>query len=192
MYGNTKTKLISEDTPLNPITPYGASKLAGEKYCQVYHSSYDLSTVSLRYLNVYGERQRSNPYSGVIAIFARRLLEGKPPVIYGDGNQTRDFIHVSDVAKANLLALTTERGVGESFNIGTGQATSIKQLHGILVNTTGKNVKPVFRKQRPGDIRHSCANIDRARADLNFRPKVSLRDGLRLLLKFSRSFRDES
>ena len=183
VYGNTKSKAISEDAPLNPLTPYGASKLAGEKYCRVYYSSYDLNTVSLRYLNVYGERQSSNPYSGVIAIFARRLLDGKPPIIYGDGNQTRDFIYVSDVARANLLALMTTKGIGESFNVGTGRATSIKQLCRILVNMTGKNVRPISQKARPGDIRHSCANIIKAREVLAFEPKIFLREGLRRMLK---------
>jgi UDP-glucose 4-epimerase len=183
VYGNAKTRSISEDAPLNPITPYGASKLAGEKYCLAYYSSYDLRTISLRYLNVYGERQSSNPYSGVIAIFARKLRDGRPPIIYGDGNQTRDFIYVSDVARANLLALTTTKGIGESFNVGTGRATSIKQLCRILVNMTGKDVKAVFQKARPGDIRHSCANINKARVDLNFEPKVSLRQGLRIMLE---------
>jgi len=183
VYGNTKSKAISEDAPLNPLTPYGASKLAGEKYCRVYYSSYDLNTVSLRYLNVYGERQSSNPYSGVIAIFARRLLDGKPPIIYGDGNQTRDFIYVSDVARANLLALMTTKGIGESFNVGTGRATSIKQLCRILINMTGKNVRPISQKARPGDIRHSCANIIKAREVLAFEPKIFLREGLRRMLK---------
>jgi len=105
VYGNVPSHRISETAPLNPITPYGVSKLAAEKYCQAFYSAYGLSTVSLRYFNVYGERQLSNPYSGVIAIFASRLFAGLRPQVYGDGKQIRDFIHVSDVVRATLLAL---------------------------------------------------------------------------------------
>ncbi len=109
VYGNQTILPISESNPLEPITPYGASKLSAEKYCGAFHQTYDLSTVSMRYFNVYGERQSANPYSGVIAIFTNQLAKGRQPTIYGDGEQTRDFIHVSDVVRANLRALETER-----------------------------------------------------------------------------------
>jgi UDP-glucose 4-epimerase len=183
VYGDAKTRLILEDAPVNPITPYGASKLAAEKYCRVYHASYDLDTVSLRYFNVYGERQSSNPYSGVIAIFARRLVRGLHPQILGDGRHTRDFIHVSDVARGNLLALQSRKGDGDAFNIGTGVSTTIERLAKILGDLTGRrDVTPVHLKAREGDIRNSCANIAKARRILRFAAEVGLRHGLRSLL----------
>ena len=188
VYGNTNSVRIREDAKLEPITPYGASKLAAEKYCHAYYKSYELSTVSLRYFNVYGERQSSNPYSGVIAIFAQRLLKGLPPIIYGDGLQTRDFIHVSDVVNANLLALRCRRGMGEAINIGTGHATTITDLYRLLTEVVGRtNTPPVFKPARRGDIETSCASIAKACALLGFRPKIPLRQGLKCLIGSFRS-----
>jgi len=186
VYGNQTALPISESNPLEPITPYGASKLSAEKYCGAFHESYGLSTISVRYFNVYGERQSANPYSGVIAIFANRLSRGQRPTIYGDGEQTRDFIHVSDVVKANLQALETERGIGEAFNIGTGRATSIKQLSALLADLMGKpSILPVRSEERRGDIKHSYANIGKARNLLRFEPNVELKQGLNLLVHSS-------
>jgi len=188
VYGSPKSIPILENASLNPITPYGASKLAAEKYCQAFHKLYGLSTISLRYFNVYGERQGSNPYSGVIAVFAHRLLSGLRPIIYGDGRQTRDFIHVSDVVNANMLALETRRGTGEAFNIGTGQATTIKTLYHLLAQLTGKSgISPFYRQARTGDISASCAAIAKAWNTLRFQPKISLKSGLELLIDSFRS-----
>jgi UDP-glucose 4-epimerase len=183
LYGNTARMPVSEDTELNPITPYGVSKLAAEKYCKAFSQQYDQRTISLRYFNVYGERQSSNAYSGVIAIFANRLMKGRRPLIFGDGKQTRDFVHVSDVARANLLALETKRGVGDAFNIGTGVPTTINKLAKILMELTGRrDLASVHQKTREGDIRDSCADITKARRILNFRPEVALKNGLRVLI----------
>jgi UDP-glucose 4-epimerase len=187
VYGASGSQAVSENAPLNPITPYGASKLAAEKYCHAFYAAYDLSTISLRYFNVYGERQSSSPYSGVVAIFAQRLLKGLRPIIYGDGTQTRDFVGVSDVVSANLLALQTSRGIGQAFNIGTGHGTSLKQLHHTLSSIVGKKVLPIFKQARPGDIKHSCADITEAKRVLGFTPEVSLGKGLRLLVEYLRS-----
>jgi UDP-glucose 4-epimerase len=182
LYGNPRTIPIREDTPLNPITPYGVSKLAAEHYCRVYHKTYGLSTVSLRYFNVYGERQSSNPYSGVISIFANQIAKGHQITIYGDGNQTRDFVHITDVVRANLLALKAKRGIGEAFNIGTGRATTINQLQRVLVRAMGEqHVLPTFLEARKGDIKDSCANITKARRILGFQPRITLREGLERL-----------
>jgi len=182
LYGNPSVVPTPETAALDPITPYGVSKLAGETYCRVFYRCFDLSTVSLRYFNVYGERQNSNPYSGVIAIFRERLRKDLQPRVFGQGDQTRDFIHVSDVVKANLLALRTGKGMGEAFNIATGRATSINGLLHLLAELKGKaNLSPVFSRPRRGDIMHSCGNIARAHRLLGFRPKVTLRQGLELL-----------
>lgn len=184
LYGNTLPTPISEDTILDPITPYGVSKLAAEKYCKVFFERYNLNTISLRYFNVYGERQTSNPYSGVIAIFMNRLVKGLRPQIYGDGKQTRDFVHVSDVARANLLALQNKQGNGEAFNVGTGSATTINRLAKILADLTGRpEITPVHLKAREADIRNSRADVTKARRILHFRAEVQLRRGLRLLIK---------
>jgi UDP-glucose 4-epimerase len=183
VYGNQTSLPISESNLPTPITPYGVSKLSGEKYCGAFHETYHLSTVALRYFNVYGQRQRANPYSGVIAIFASLLSKGERPRIYGDGEQTRDFIHVWDVVKANLRALEAERASGEAFNIGTGERTSINRLFAILAELTDKSdIHPTYARERPGDIKHSYASITKAREILGFESKTQLRQGLQRLI----------
>ena len=184
VYGDVKSRYVSEKLPTNPITPYGASKLAAEKYCGAFYRAYDVPTISLRYFNVYGQRQSSNPYSGVIAIFARALIDRRRPSIFGDGYQTRDFIHVSDVARANIRALQSERGYGDAFNVGTGKAITVKHLVDLLREILGRNeIQPIFRKRRPGDIRDSCADLTKTRSILGFTPQVDLKAGLKLLTK---------
>lgn len=183
VYGNQTVLPISEDNPIRPVTPYGASKVSGEKYCEAFAQTYGLSAISLRYFNVYGERQSANPYSGVIAIFANQLSRGKRSSIYGDGEQTRDFIHVADVTTANLKALQTSSGTGEAFNIGTGHPTTINQLFLALAEVLSKrDVTPIHANDRQGDIRHSYANTTRARETLNFQPKIEFGHGLKLLI----------
>ena len=184
VYGNQNVLPISEDNPLQPITPYGASKVSGEKYCGTFFQTYGLSTVSLRYFNVYGERQSANPYSGVIAIFAKHLSRGLGSSIYGDGEQTRDFIHVSDVVKANLQALPTHKGTGEAFNVGTGRPTSLNQLFSLMAELAGKpEMTPTRAHSRPGDIQQSYANMSRTKHVLGFDPSVELRQGLKMLIE---------
>jgi UDP-glucose 4-epimerase len=184
VYGPAKARRVSEDSTTNPITPYGVSKLSGEKYCGAFCRAYGLPTISLRYFNVYGERQRSNPYSGVIAIFAKALTDGRSPTIFGDGYQTRDFIHVSDVARANLMALRRTTGLGRAFNIGTGKATSIRELFRLLGQVMGVvRIKPKFRAERPGDIRDSCADMSMTQSVLKYTPRIDLRTGLERLIQ---------
>jgi UDP-glucose 4-epimerase len=183
VYGETDGSPILENSRLVPISPYAVSKFEGEKQCETYCKSEGLPTTILRFFNVYGDRQGKSPYSGVIPVFARRLREGRRPVIYGDGNQTRDFVHVSDVVTGTLLALQTCEAVGEVFNIGTGRSTSIGSLLAMLCEATSSDIQPIFGKERKGDIRHSCANVEKARLLLGFRSKVTLKDGLRLLVK---------
>jgi len=179
VYGEAETLPKHEGLMPQPISPYAVSKLAAESYVKVFHKVYGLETVCLRYFNVYGSRQTYGPYSGVITIFMNRLLSDQPPVIYGDGEQTRDFVDVRDVVDASMLALTNRGAVGEVFNIGTGVATSINQLAGMLREIAGKiDLKPVYENPRPGDIRHSLADIGKAKKILGYYPKVSLREGL--------------
>lgn len=187
VYGETGVQLQHEDLTPRPISPYGASKLSGEQYVQVVHRLYGLETVCLRYFNVYGPRQAYGPYSGVMTRFINRLSKNKPPIIFGDGEQTRDFVNIKDVMNANMLALTKKRAVGEVFNIGTGVATRIEELAKTLQEIMNKtDVKPVHEDPRPRDIRNSCANINKAKEFLGYDPRVSLKNGLRELVKYFR------
>jgi len=185
VYGQTKALPHHEGLTPRPISPYGASKLAAENYVRVFSDVYGLETVCLRYFNVYGPRQTFSPYSGVITIFINRLLSNQPPIIYGDGEQTRDFINIQDVVDANMLALAGKRVVGEVFNIATGTATTINQVASMLQEITGKtSLKPIYTNSRRGDIRHSYADISKARKVLGYNLKVSLNDGLANLIEW--------
>ena len=184
VYGNTETVPINEDCLPKPVSPYGVSKLAAEDYVKIFGDTYGLETVCLRYFNVYGPRQSYSEYSGVITQFINRLVKDLSPVVFGDGDQTRDFVHVYDVAEANMLSLKTVGIAGETFNIGSGVATTISQLANMLLGITNKtHLKLVHSEPRKGDIKHSFADVSRARKRLQFNPKVSLKDGLETLIK---------
>ena len=185
VYGEAESPQQSEETPTSPISPYAAAKIAAENYCKLFNRRYGLEAIVLRYFNVYGSRQLwSSPYSGVIAKFIDRLMRGEPLVIHGDGEQRRDFVNVSDVVEANMLALEGSSVPSDPINIGTGTATSIKDLADLLIDITGrKHLKPAFDQPRMGDIRHSCADISKARRVLSYEPKVPLIEGLTRLLK---------
>jgi UDP-glucose 4-epimerase len=181
--GEAKDLPIKENHPTKPLSPYGVSKLAAENYCSLFHRLYGLETVSLRYMNVYGPRQIRNSYSGVITIFLNRLLKDEPPIIHGDGEQTRDFVNVRDVIQANMLALTKKEAAGEVFIIGSGKKVTINKLAELLLSITGKHAcTPIHGKPRPGDIRHSYCDISKAEKVLGYHPKVSLSEGLSNLL----------
>ncbi len=185
VYGDTEKLPIKEDSVPQPISPYGASKLAAEGYVNAFYRVYGLETVCLRYFNVYGPRQAYNPYSGVITIFINRLLDDQPPIIYGDGEQTRDFINVQDVIEANILALERENAAGQTFNIATGVATTINQLAKLLQEVMGKTeLKVVHADPRPGDIRHNYADISKAKKILGYEPKIGIKEGLTQLVKW--------
>jgi len=185
VYGESEVLPKHEGLTPQPISPYAVSKLAAEHYVKVFYEVYGLKTVSLRYFNVYGPRQRYGPYSGVITIFINRLLRGEPPIIFGDGEQTRDFTNIKDVVEANMLALKSPGAVGEVFNVATGVATTINQLARMLQEITGRQeLKPIHTKPRPGDIKHSYADIGKARKILGYQPQVPLRDGLAELVEW--------
>jgi len=187
VYGQAKVP-IHEDSPLKPLSPYAASKLSAELYCEVYWRVYGLRTTSLRYFNVYGPRQTGSQYSGVISIFAKRILKNKSPVIYGDGKQTRDFIYVTDVVEANMLALAKRKVEGEAFNIASGKSTSINRLAKTMLRLTGKqNLEPTHTNARPGDILHSQADISKASMRLGYRARTTLEEGLRCTLDWHKA-----
>jgi UDP-glucose 4-epimerase len=189
VYGDAgNPRAINELTLTNPVNPYGVSKLAGEKYCRVFYTTFGLDTISLRFFNVYGERQKDNPYSGVIAIFTNAMLENRKTYIDGDGRQTRDFVHVTDVARANLAALNCSQGRGEVFNVGTGIPTSINTLLRLVAESLDQQrSNPIHRRPRVGDIRNSCADISKANRILKFQPRIKLEEGLTRLVDWLRS-----
>jgi UDP-glucose 4-epimerase len=180
VYGDTPGLPKTEEMPLSPKAPYGVSKLAAEYYCRVFTQVYGLPTVSLRYFNVFGPRQHpDSEYAAVIPRFLRRMLAGERPVIFGDGEQSRDFTAVENVVAANLLAAGTTQGIGEVFNIACGQTSTLNQLVAWLNQLLGTDLSPIYEAPRPADIRHSYASIRKAEAMLDYRPTLEVREGLR-------------
>jgi UDP-glucose 4-epimerase len=177
-----------ESTPLVALSPYAAAKLAGEFYVESFAHTYGLETVRLRFFNVFGPRQRADsPYSGVIAIFAALLAAGRTPTVHGDGLQSRDFVYVSDVASALMLAAEKPGVSGRVYNVGTGKSVTLLELIAELNAILGTSAVPIHGPARAGDIRHSRAKIDRIRAELGYEPKVAFAEGLRRTLEWSRA-----
>ena len=186
IFGELRTLPIAEDHPVEPDTPYGASKLAGEKLCLAYGKLYPLETVCLRYFNVYGSNQRFDAYGNVIPIFVHRVLAGEPITIFGDGEQTRDLVNVADVARANVLAATAP-GVGGAFNIGNGSRVTINELARLVLAAAGAAVPIEHGPPRAGDVRHSQADISKASRAFGYTATVPLEDGLRTYMAWARS-----
>lgn len=188
VYGDSPSPQKRENMAPKPSSPYGASKLAAENYVRMFHTAYGLETVSLRYFNVYGPRQRFDiecAYGGAITIFTNRLLQNKAPIIYGDGEQTRDFVYIEEIVKANMLALYSKKASGDTFNIGTGTPTSINKLaETIKAALNRKDLKSKYADHRPGDIRHSYANIEKARRILGYNPNSSINKGIKQLVNW--------
>ncbi len=178
-YGDQPTAAKRESDPVEPVSPYGAAKLAGEFYCRSFYHSFGLETVVLRYFNIYGPRQDPNgPYAAVIPRFVHAIVTGGQPVVFGDGTQSRDFVHVSDVVQANLLAAQCPEAPGRTFNVGSGRSTTLLELLETLGEIFQRPIRPRFDPPRPGDIHQSLADITLARQVLGYRPQVSLREGL--------------
>ncbi|MGQ9631123.1 MAG: SDR family oxidoreductase [bacterium] len=178
VYGQPQSLPMREDHPISPISFYGASKHTIEHYLEVYLANYGVDYVVLRYANVYGPRQDARGEAGVVAIFVDRLLRGLPPIIFGDGEQTRDFIYVGDVAEANVIALESERS-GFAVNISFNASTSVNDIANSLLGMTGSILKPIHGNPRKGDVRHSRLDNSRARDLLGWSPKTPLERGLR-------------
>ena len=179
-YGNTPTLPRSETLSPQPASPYAITKYVGECYCRVFTQVFGLETVALRYFNIFGPRQNpTSQYSAVIPKFIHTYLHGNSPTIEGDGEQSRDFTYIANAVHANLLACHAEGIAGEMFNIGCGQQTSINTLAGLIGEMMETDAKPVYTASRPGDVRHSCADIGKAQQLLGYEPKVELKAGLR-------------
>lgn len=181
VYGSDPAVPTAETAPFAPLSPYAASKAAGELYCRVFAKLYGIETVSLRLFNVYGPRQDpASEYSGVVSRFLEQLREGQPLIVHGDGEQTRDFVFAQDVVNALVLASSTPGVSGQVFNIGSGEPVTINELAEALAGLAARDrvVRPIHHPERPGDVRHSCADITKAKSVLKFEPTVNLRDGL--------------
>ena len=178
----------SEEKPLFPTSVYAVTKQDQEQFCLAVGRSYGIPAVALRYFNVYGTRQAlSNPYTGVCAIFSARLLNHNRPMVFEDGEQTRDFVHVSDIVRANLLALDTNAADYQAINVGTGRATSIRAVSNLLAQGLGVDLEPeIVGKYREGDIRHCVADISKAKSLLGYEPQVTLERGIPELLSWVR------
>ncbi|GKZ14590.1 NAD-dependent epimerase/dehydratase family protein [Haladaptatus sp. T7] len=181
IYGQPTEVPISEDESFSPSSPYGLQKSALDHYARLYEELYGLETVALRYFNIYGPRQSSGDYSGVISIFKRQATNGDPITVDGDGEQTRDFVHVDDIVRANLLAATTEH-VGEAYNIGTGDSVTIRELAETIRDVSASSSDIVHTDPRPGDIDESEADISKATEKLGYEPTIPLDEGLSSLL----------
>jgi nucleoside-diphosphate-sugar epimerase len=186
-YGDTETLPKQEEMSPSPLSPYAAAKLFGEYYCRVFTQVYNLETVSLRYFNVFGPRQDpSSPYSGVISKFITTLLYGETPVIYGDGGQSRDFTYIDNVVDANLRAAESAQAIGRVINIGTGVQITLNALLDGLQKIIGSNIPARYEETRAGDIRHSLADISRARELIGYLPLVKFDEGLKRTVEWYR------
>jgi len=184
VYGNISTLPINEDMELRPISPYGVTKLTCEAYMEAFRHNYGLRTITLRYFNVYGPRQKDSPYSGVIAIWLGRIIRDEDIIVFGDGKNSRDFTYVKDVIQANLLALEKDVS-GQVFNIGASFPITLTELANLMLKITKKqNLKIIYTDPRPGDISNSYADISKAKELLNFKPKYNQESGLKDYLEW--------
>jgi UDP-glucose 4-epimerase len=181
--GDPESLPVREEHRTDPISPYAESKLIAERYCLGFQERQLLRSVVLRFFNVYGPRQGMNDYSGVITRFIDRVRQKEPLVIYGDGSQTRDFVNVHDVVEAILASMKSGDVEGEVFNVGSGKPTSINELAKTILELAGVDLEIRYEKPRAGDIKDSYADISKAKKFLGYEPKISLRDGLRVLLE---------
>ncbi len=187
-YGIPAGPVQSEADAVRPLSPYAAAKLAGELYCQAFAACYPLETVCLRFFNVFGPRQRADsPYAGVIALFTDALTAGRTPTVFGDGLQSRDFVHVTDVVQALRRAAAAPGVSGKTYNVGTGRSVTLLDLLAALNRLLGTDVKPNHAPARAGDIRHSRADITAARRDLGYEPAVTFEQGLEETLRWYRT-----
>lgn len=180
IYGNAESAPTNEEQPYSPQSPYATAKASGEFYCRNFHDLYGLETVILRYFNVFGPRQNVNSgYAAVIPCFVQAVANGTTPIIYGDGLQTRDFVYVDNVVQANIRAATVPNVAGRTYNVAGGEGITLLRLLEEISHLTGQPTTPEFRPGRPGEVRHSRADITRARQELRYEPALLLREGLK-------------
>lgn len=185
IYGNSESLPKVETMPINPMSPYALTKYAQERYCQVFYQLYGLETVALRYFNVFGPRQDpTSQYSAVIPKFIKMIMQDKEPIIFGDGSQSRDFTFVENNVWANIAACTAPQAAGEVINIACGERYTLVELVSLINNILGKNIEPRFEPDRAGDVKHSLADINKAKHILDYNVKVSFKEGLERTVEF--------
>jgi len=186
-YGDTPTLPKIETMPVNPLSPYAAAKLTGEYYCSVFYKVFGLETISLRYFNVFGPYQDpTSQYAAAIPAFVTAILKNQPPTIFGDGEQSRDFTYIDNVVEANLLAAKAKHTAGEVVNIACGYAITVNEIIDMINKNVGKNVRPIYVPPRPGDVKHSLADITLAKKLIGYKPTVSFGDGLKIAIDWYR------
>ena len=186
-YGDTPTLPKIETMPVNPLSPYAAAKLTGEYYCSVFYKVFGLETISLRYFNVFGPYQDpTSQYAAAIPAFVTAILKNQPPTIFGDGEQSRDFTYIDNVVEANLLAAKAKHTAGEVVNIACGYAVTVNEIIGMINKNVGKNVRPIYAPPRPGDVKHSLADITLAKKLIGYKPTVSFGNGLKTAIEWYR------
>jgi nucleoside-diphosphate-sugar epimerase len=186
-YGDTPTLPKVETMPTDPLSPYAAAKLVGEYYCSVFYKVFGLETISLRYFNVFGPHQDpTSQYAAAIPAFVSAILKDEPPTVYGDGEQSRDFTYIDNVVHANLLAARAEQTQGEVLNIACGEAITVNAIIEMINEMVGKQVKPIYADARPGDVKHSLADITKAQNLIDFNPIVSFNEGLQKAIEWYR------
>ena len=186
-YGDTPTLPKVETMPVNPLSPYAAAKLMGEYYCSVFYKVFGLETISLRYFNVFGPHQDpTSQYAAAIPAFVTSILKNKPPTVYGDGEQSRDFTYVDNVVEANLLAARTKQTKGDVINVACGEVITVNAIIDMINNIVGKKIKPTYVPSRKGDVKHSLADISQAKKLIGFKPVVSFKDGLKKAIEWYR------
>ncbi len=186
-YGDTPTLPKVETMLPQPLSPYAVGKLVGEYYCSVFYNVFDLETISLRYFNVFGPHQDpTSQYAAAIPAFVTAILKDTPPTVFGDGLQSRDFTYIDNVVEANLLAARAEHTAGDVVNIACAQAVTVNETIEIINAAVGKNIKPIYVDSRPGDVKHSLADISAAEKLIGFRPKLTFKQGLQLAIDWYR------
>jgi nucleoside-diphosphate-sugar epimerase len=186
-YGDTPTLPKLESMQPEPLSPYAAAKLAGEYYAKVFYKVFGLETISLRYFNVFGPHQDpTSQYAAAIPAFVTAILKDEPPTVFGDGEQTRDFTYVDNVVEANLLAARVKRTAGQVVNIACGRTVTVNEIIALINDLAGKNIKPVYDPPRPGDVKHSLADVTLAKKTIGFEPTVPFKQGLQLAIDWYR------
>lgn len=187
-YGDTPTLPKVETMTPSPLSPYAVAKLVGEYYCSVFYNVFGLETISLRYFNVFGPQQDpTSQYAAAIPAFVTSILKDEPPTIYGDGEQSRDFTYIDNVVEANLLAARAKQTKGEVINVACGEAVTVNEIINMINDAVGKKVKPNYTDTRPGDVKHSLADIKLAKKIINFEPVINFKDGLQKAIEWYRN-----
>ncbi len=190
IYGDSPTLPKHEEMPPNPLSPYALQKYIGEQYCRLFFQLYGLETVSLRYFNIFGPKQDpTSIYSAVIPRFIGALLEGRPPIIFGDGEQSRDFTYIDNVVQSNLLAMSAMHLNGDTINVACGKRTSLNQLLNILKEIVNSEMLPIYEELPKGDVKHSLAEIRKGKQFLNYEPKVDIEAGLKKTVEYFQKLR---